>query len=303
VKLSDQLVEAAMRTPDELVACGNCYEDAASATLLFGAHKGWNLVHGRPTLQRPPYVQFGHAWLEKDEKVFDPSANYATTRAAYYAVGKIDHRDNLVYTSEETRRFVLAYEHWGPWEGVDGDGKPPTSYKRMDIERRYGPLKRTLRSKAPRQTKPPIKEDRFGVLEGRKKPVHAPAPKAALDAFMAEYTGFTHPHPFGGGERLFGSRQPDATEADWVTLKLRAWDGHIHIEWMQVFPNAARRGAASRALKALTDLADKHGVQMGLHAKPVGGPKIPKVALKALYSKFGFATDSGDDMLRDPVSK
>ena len=155
-------MEVAVATPDEIVACGNCYEDAASSTLaLLGSgsgHKGWNLVHGRPTLQRPPYVQFGHAWLEKGEKVFDPSESFSTTRAAYYAIGKIDYRDNLVYTSEETRRFVLAYEHWGPWEGVDGDGKPPAPYKRRDIEERYGPLKRSKRSTPPKAGKPSRKK-------------------------------------------------------------------------------------------------------------------------------------------------
>lgn len=148
-------------------------------------------------------------------------------------------------------------------------------------------------------------------LEEAAKPTHTKSPQKALDAFMAEYGSKTHDNPFGGGERLVGFRRPGVkipkgakfappNSVDWVTLKLRPWEGHIHIEWMQVPPDSAGRGAATKALDILSSMADKHRVQMGLNAKPTGLPKIPKGKLKALYRKFGFVSVGGDRMLRDP---
>jgi len=99
--------------------CGHCYETAAKYILDHGK-SGDVLVHGRPTLQRPPYREFGHAWVERGDLVIDKETTYRGPRAFYYMLGQIDYKKNLVYTPEEVRQFVLAYNHWGPWEGPSG---------------------------------------------------------------------------------------------------------------------------------------------------------------------------------------
>ena len=117
----------------------------------------------------------------------------------------------------------------------------------------------------------------------------------ALDAFMKAWWGRTHPNPIDPAERILGFKPQN-----WITMKLRPFDGRIHISWMQVFPGSDRKGVATKALKIMTDLADKHGVGMSLSAKPTGEPKISMSKLKGLYSKFGFKTDYGDFMVREP---
>lgn len=125
---------------------GNCYSQAANAQ-TFGP-KGWLLVHGRPTLQRPPFVEYGHAWLEKGELVNDPSTNSKMPRMLYYALGQIDHRSNLIYTADEAREFMLLTEHFGPWEGIEGTPATPAQKKKWKKEGRKSP-KRSTRSSAP----------------------------------------------------------------------------------------------------------------------------------------------------------
>jgi len=107
------------KTPEELEAEGDCYVEAANALMFPVPREGWVLIHGRPTLRRSPWVQFGHAWLEQGEQVYDPSSGFRGARALYYMLGKIDPDHNHVYTVEETRKLLLDTEHYGPWEGVD----------------------------------------------------------------------------------------------------------------------------------------------------------------------------------------
>jgi len=129
------------------------------------------------------------------------------------------------------------------------------------------------------------------LQEGKPKPQRAS--KEVLNAFMKEWWSATHPNPIDGSERLIGF-----SKEAWLTVKLKPLWGGIHIEWMQVIPGGERQGAATKALKVITDLADKHKVPMTLNAKPVGEPKIPKAKLKALYKKAGFVSEGGDEMRR-----
>ena len=119
-KCSPSKRKGPVATPSDAPAHGNCYADAGGeVTQPFGgAYKSWDLVHGRPRL-RGHGPEFGHAWLEKGNQVHDPSSGTTIDRAAYYTMGKIDYRHNLVYTAAEAAKFILTHEHWGPWEGVD----------------------------------------------------------------------------------------------------------------------------------------------------------------------------------------
>lgn len=100
-------------------ATGTCYKDAADFVLAQDCGEAL-LVHGRPTLQVPPYEPFGHAWVEVGDKVIDPATGFEGPRVIYYALGNIDPEENIYYTVDETRTFMLSHEHWGPWEGPTG---------------------------------------------------------------------------------------------------------------------------------------------------------------------------------------
>lgn len=110
---------------------GKCYEVNAEALLDMPpeAAEDFVLVHGRPTLTRPPYVAYGHAWLEKwhgtpHAAVFDRVSGMVVPAALFYRAGKIDPTEELfTYTREELRRMLVQYRHWGPWEGIEGE--PP----------------------------------------------------------------------------------------------------------------------------------------------------------------------------------
>ena len=105
----------------DLEATGTCYEDAANY-LLFKAPRNAVMVHGRPRLQRPPWIRFGHAWIEVGNKIIDPSVRppFESDRGFYYGLGDIDYKDNLVYTQDEARNYLLYAHHYGPWEGPEG---------------------------------------------------------------------------------------------------------------------------------------------------------------------------------------
>lgn len=126
----DYTIIAATPTPPELDSPGNCYKNAAEALVfdLSRQYSDWNLVHGRPTLQVPPYVEYGHAWLESPdgEEVHDPSAGdggVTVPAMIYYAVGNVNPEDSFKYSKEDARRMMVEYGHYGPWEGVDAS--PP----------------------------------------------------------------------------------------------------------------------------------------------------------------------------------
>jgi len=155
---SDRILLVAMRrslieakpTPKGMGAGGDCYEVAAKK-VLFEASPGDVLVHGRPTLQRPPFIEYGHAWVENGENVIDLTNGFRGPRGLYYAIGNINWKDCLIYTPEETRRFIGYYGHWGPWEGPDAVKRRTKAAR--DFERERGVktklTKRSLSSRSP----------------------------------------------------------------------------------------------------------------------------------------------------------
>jgi len=122
---------------------GDCYEAAAEFLVLRAAFRhphgvecpeGAVLVHGRPTLQRAPFVPFGHAWIEVAQtvEVEGREVEIATVidvangrhlempKALYYAVGRIDPSECFRYTRDEALAMLGAFRHYGPWEGPEG---------------------------------------------------------------------------------------------------------------------------------------------------------------------------------------
>lgn len=119
-------------TDDAYEALGQCYAEAfkllESLVLVYGS-ENLVLVHGRPTLTRPPHVQYGHAWVEAFGRQCSgsgPLQGRWISKEQFYRVGQIDPALNLVYTYQQAARFILSHGHWGPWEGVDA--APPRDW-------------------------------------------------------------------------------------------------------------------------------------------------------------------------------
>lgn len=107
---------------------GDCYRQAAELVL---DQDRWGkggprlyLVHGEPTLQRPPFCRYGHAWVEYTDDqgnviVRDPTAGVEMPAVLYYALGNIDASATRAYEADEITRWIMQTRHWGPWEGSE----------------------------------------------------------------------------------------------------------------------------------------------------------------------------------------
>jgi len=123
---------------------GDCYANAGRHLMdlwLANKDEGFTLVHGRPILQAPPHIEYGHAWLEfrrpipalseltgrkcEMEMVLDVESGNLLPKELFYMAGEIDPDKCIRYTTDEMRRWVLDTGHWGPWEGPDGVGPVP----------------------------------------------------------------------------------------------------------------------------------------------------------------------------------
>lgn len=113
---------------------GRCYENAGAYAIelyLMGGAKGWELVHGRARLTRPPFDWFGHAWLEYRppdgspgvvldvQKIHLGIKPLAIAAAQYYRVGRVERSQTFRYSPERVAEIVRRLKHWGPWEGIE----------------------------------------------------------------------------------------------------------------------------------------------------------------------------------------
>lgn len=91
----------------------DCYKAACEWVL---SNKEYTLVHGIPTLTGGDYAgeQYGHAWCELDDGVYDAASGQDVPKNIYYSVGNIDY--TVRYTSEEARENILEYGTWGAWD-------------------------------------------------------------------------------------------------------------------------------------------------------------------------------------------
>jgi hypothetical protein len=135
-------------------------------------------------------------------------------------------------------------------------------------------------------------------LKGFKIPEPSPAAEdigSRLDAFIAEYKQGTTPNPFAPQIRVW---------QDSIGIELSKFGKVIHLSFITTF-TPKNSGSASKALKWLTDLADKHGVAMDLIASPVkhagsdGGKNLSKAQLVAWYKRHGFV-GTASRMTRGP---
>ena len=96
---------------------GDCYEAAVQLLLRLG--EGALLVHGEVVGQgRIDGIRYGHAWVELNGSVLDPSNGMLRAFIAeeYFAIGKIDRTKLLRYSLHEAMEWMRKTEHYGPWE-------------------------------------------------------------------------------------------------------------------------------------------------------------------------------------------
>ena len=122
-------VDFSGKTPQEILDTignenqhGDCFEVSGKLVLdqfILGGSKNLILVHGIVTGQGPiGGVQYGHGWVEDGEEVIDKSQgrNLRLPKQLYYSLGNIDPANTFRYDTEETRKKILEYGHWGPWD-------------------------------------------------------------------------------------------------------------------------------------------------------------------------------------------
>jgi hypothetical protein len=100
----------------ESVELGKCYMSAYQAITSFKYDDSWKLVHGIAKLTRGHQKgkEFGHAWIENDEEVFDTETGKTIAKAVYYYAGKISYTRE--YTSSEAMEEAMNSGHYGPWD-------------------------------------------------------------------------------------------------------------------------------------------------------------------------------------------
>ncbi len=91
---------------------GRCYE-LCGKVLLANRGKGWRLVHATlfPYIGKDIYF---HAFLEKDNIIYDAVANKFYDADSYYQVYYIE--DVRRYTEEEATIKMLKSGHYGSWD-------------------------------------------------------------------------------------------------------------------------------------------------------------------------------------------
>lgn len=110
-----------------MMALGDCFEAAGKYIIdhglrLLGSgpaeNPGLILVHGE-VMHSFQGFGYGHAWVEDGNTVIDKSngRNIRMPKGEYYNLGGVEVFNNMHrYTPEQTRKKILQYKHWGPWD-------------------------------------------------------------------------------------------------------------------------------------------------------------------------------------------
>jgi hypothetical protein len=114
-----------------------------------------------------------------------------------------------------------------------------------------------------------------------------------IDSFMKDYHANTEAHPFDRRIRLHSND---------VGTELSRFGDRVHMSSIINF-NDKGKGHASKTLRDVTSLADKHGVKLHLSVKPFKagsmGKDLNTKGLASWYGRHGFK-GSNSDMTRQP---
>jgi GNAT superfamily N-acetyltransferase len=121
---------------------------------------------------------------------------------------------------------------------------------------------------------------------------------AAAEAFLRDLFDASYPNPLNPRERIFAGIE--------VTVEVSPLRGGVHLDEVRALRPG--KGAGTKAMRFLAELADKHGVTMTLFPMPFGDQKMDTDDLVRFYRKHGFRFESeeGDeeeadiDMIRFP---
>jgi hypothetical protein len=113
VKKMDMIKESAVG--------GDCYKANGDYFMDNAYHEpNLRLVHGEVRGQGELQgITYGHCWCELNGDVLDFSngRNIKIDKRVYYALGGIDHIDNLhVYDLNTFNKNIEKHGHWGPWD-------------------------------------------------------------------------------------------------------------------------------------------------------------------------------------------
>lgn len=115
-------------------------------------------------------------------------------------------------------------------------------------------------------------------------------------SMLSEFMDGTTPHPFDSSIRLWNNS---------VGVSIVYFDGALNLDSIMTFSDK-NNGDASKALKWVTSLADKHQCVITLAVVPLKnagsrtGKDLSKKDLISWYKRNGFEKDTGDIFKREP---
>lgn len=109
--------------------------------------------------------------------------------------------------------------------------------------------------------------------------------EAALDEIRKSAFQFDHFLVFEGGH---------------VLVEIGIFNDRLHLS--SIVSGSKKKGFATKVMRFIMNVADKHGAEIEGNAKPFGDGGMKKKDLKAWYKKLGFEF-KGDDMVRKPKEK
>jgi len=123
-------------------------------------------------------------------------------------------------------------------------------------------------------------------------------PSPAVERLLRDFTEASFPNPLGSTER--NERVLKGIDA---LVRLEPDGRKVFVAEVRAL--RPRQGIGTRAMQFLTDLADKHGVQLALFPHPFGTAQMEFGALVNFYRRFGFQYadengEAGDEMVRFP---
>lgn len=96
---------------------GDCYQKALHYMMSKPTDNQLILCHGLVTGQGAIRgIVYGHAWVEKGNKVIDETIPLEIDKGVYYAIGNIKKNNVWNYDRQQMSEKVQQFKTYGPWE-------------------------------------------------------------------------------------------------------------------------------------------------------------------------------------------
>ena len=110
----------------------------------------------------------------------------------------------------------------------------------------------------------------------------------AVEAFLRAFFDASYPSPFSPNERT--ERALSGIDA---VVEITPQYAGVHIDEVRALTK--KQGEGTKAVRFLTDLADQHGVELYLYAKPFGNEAMDLDTLVRFYRRHGFREMEEED--------